>query len=331
MADNVTVQVDSVGTTALVSSDDIGAGVQAQNVKLLDGTGGSATPIAAGGGVEAGALRVTVASDSTGVLSVDDNGGSLTVDGTFWQTTQPVSIAGTVSVSNGGTFAVQVTSVPSDPFGANADAASATGSISAKLRFIASTGIPITGTVTVGSHAVTNAGTFAVQAAQSGTWNVVCAGDVAHDGADSGNPVKTGGRAMTTARTAVSDGDRADHAVDVQGRTIVEPFGPRELMTDASITLTSTTTETTLLTAVASTFCDLLGIIVVNSSASATQVDIRDTMGGTVRFSLYVPAGATVGFSNQMWKQATVNTNWTAKCGTSVASVVVSAVFRKTK
>ena len=35
-----------------------------------------------GGGVEATALRVTVASDSTGVLSVDDNGGALTVDGT---------------------------------------------------------------------------------------------------------------------------------------------------------------------------------------------------------------------------------------------------------
>lgn len=35
-----------------------------------------------GGGTEATALRVTIASDSTGVLSVDDNGGTLTVDGT---------------------------------------------------------------------------------------------------------------------------------------------------------------------------------------------------------------------------------------------------------
>lgn len=41
-----------------------------------------------GGGVEATALRVTIASDSTGVLSIDDNGGAITVD-------------------NGGTFAVQ--------------------------------------------------------------------------------------------------------------------------------------------------------------------------------------------------------------------------------
>lgn len=35
-----------------------------------------------GGGTEATALRVTIANDSTGVVSIDDNGGSLTVDGT---------------------------------------------------------------------------------------------------------------------------------------------------------------------------------------------------------------------------------------------------------
>jgi len=35
-----------------------------------------------GGGGESGALRVTIANDSTGVVSVDDGGGALTVDGT---------------------------------------------------------------------------------------------------------------------------------------------------------------------------------------------------------------------------------------------------------
>ena len=60
------------------------AGASAVNVQ--DGgnslTVDNATLSVVGGGVEATALRVTVASDSTGVLSVDDNGGSLTVDGT---------------------------------------------------------------------------------------------------------------------------------------------------------------------------------------------------------------------------------------------------------
>lgn len=42
-----------------------------------------------GGGVESNALLVTVASDSTGVLSIDDGGGSLTIDGS-------VSLSGAV-------------------------------------------------------------------------------------------------------------------------------------------------------------------------------------------------------------------------------------------
>ena len=102
-------------------------------------------------------------TDSGGTLSIDDGAGSITVDGTVTANLA----AGTNNIGD-----VDVLTVPTDPFGANADAASATGSISAKLRFIASTGIPITGTVTVGAHNVTNAGTFAVQAAQSGTWTV---------------------------------------------------------------------------------------------------------------------------------------------------------------
>lgn len=93
-----------------------------------------------GGGTEATAQRVTIASDSTGVLSIDDNGGSLTIDGTvaFSNTTidlgasslaaleligikgadgstiaanaNPLPIsdaAGSITVDNAGTFAVQ--------------------------------------------------------------------------------------------------------------------------------------------------------------------------------------------------------------------------------
>lgn len=72
-----------------------------------------------GGGTEATAMRVTVANDSTGVLSVDDNGGSLTVDNTVLSvvgggteaTAQRVTIAndstGVLSVDdNGGSLTV---------------------------------------------------------------------------------------------------------------------------------------------------------------------------------------------------------------------------------
>jgi len=61
----------------LVSKDrDVNAVTNPIWVNLSDGT--NAYPV--GGGVEAAALRVTIANDSTGLLSVDDNGGSLTID-----------------------------------------------------------------------------------------------------------------------------------------------------------------------------------------------------------------------------------------------------------
>jgi hypothetical protein len=66
-----------------------------------------------GGGAESTALRVTVASDSTGVLSVDDNGATLSIDdgGGIITVDGTVAVSGTVTVSgavtNAGTFAVQ--------------------------------------------------------------------------------------------------------------------------------------------------------------------------------------------------------------------------------
>ena len=79
MADNTTLNAGTGGD--VIASDDI-AGVKHQRVKLSLGADGTAADAPVGGGVEAGTLRVTLASDSTGVLSVDDNGGALTVDGT---------------------------------------------------------------------------------------------------------------------------------------------------------------------------------------------------------------------------------------------------------
>lgn len=44
------------------------------------------------------------------------------------------------------------------------------------------------------------------------------AGTLAHDAADAGNPVKIGGRAVTTLPTAVSANDRSDALMDLYGR-----------------------------------------------------------------------------------------------------------------
>src|SRR5574343_608222 len=98
MADNITLNSGSGGS--VVASDDIG-GVHFQRVKLALGAAGTAADAPIGGGVEAGALRVTLANDSTGVLSVDDGGSTLSVD----------DGGSSITVDNAGTFAVQITSI----------------------------------------------------------------------------------------------------------------------------------------------------------------------------------------------------------------------------
>jgi hypothetical protein len=96
-----------------------------------------------------------------------------------------------------------VDTMPSDPFGANADAASATGSISAKLRAIA-TALGATafdlGTGTAGGRTLR----VAIDSSQ-------VSASVAHDAADSGDPLKIGGYAKAAAPSDVSgDGDRVN-------------------------------------------------------------------------------------------------------------------------
>ncbi|MEK9207069.1 MAG: hypothetical protein AAB922_01205 [Patescibacteria group bacterium] len=67
-----TVAVTQSGTWDEVGINDSGNSITVDNAQLS----------VVGTGTEAAAMRVTIATDSTGVLSVDDNGGILTVDGT---------------------------------------------------------------------------------------------------------------------------------------------------------------------------------------------------------------------------------------------------------
>jgi hypothetical protein len=119
MADNVTLDPGAGG--AVIAADDV-TSVFYQRVKLDAGGDGASTPVLGGGGVEASALRVTIANDSTGLVSVDDNGGSLTVDNATISvvgsgteaTAQRVTIAtdstGVLSVDdNGGSLTVDGT------------------------------------------------------------------------------------------------------------------------------------------------------------------------------------------------------------------------------
>lgn len=87
MADNLTTQSTTPATvpaSSAIATDDV-SGVHYQRMKLVDGTLDNTTGIASGNGAASAALRVTVASDSTGTIVIGAGAnaiGSVTVTGT---------------------------------------------------------------------------------------------------------------------------------------------------------------------------------------------------------------------------------------------------------
>jgi hypothetical protein len=183
-----------------------------------------------------------------------------------------------------------------------------------------STAIPveITRSVTIAS------GTTAVTMATN-----TPVGNVAHDAVDSGAPLKMGAKAYTTNPVAVASADRTDLIADKQGK-LISVGSIRDLKGSQKTTITSSTSETTIITAVASVFLDVYSLMLTNTSATACNVTIKDATAGTTRFVIAVPAGQTVGFTlpeSGAHKQAVVNNNWTATCSASVASIEITALY----
>lgn len=472
MADNKALPFTGSGdASATVATDEI-AGVDYQKVKLVDGTADSTTVIAAGGGVEAGALRVTLASDSTGVVSVDDNGASLTVDnahlttlggavsGTEMQvdvvaalpagtnnigdvdvltvpaplsttgggteaTALRVTVAndstGVLSVDdNGGSLTVDGTVTATIAAGATTiakaeDVASAdadvgvpamavrkatpantsgtdgdyemlqmsagrlwtSATVDAALpagtnaigKLAANNGVDIgdvdvtsvvpgTGATNLGkaedaAHTTGDVGVMALSVRQdtaaalggtdadyqplitdaSGRLHVInsggVGGTVAHDGIDSGNPLKVGGKARQTNPTAVADADRVDATFDDLGRQVVVLNQVRDLVGHQHTQIASSAAETTIVTTVASTLLDLVGLVITNQTATAVNVTIKDGTGGTTRMILALAASGGIVLNFPVPVTQSAAGNWTATLSSASVTVNIFAQFVK--
>lgn len=168
----------------------------------------SATEVSADGdnvaakGNSAGAQYVELLSGVAKIPGDATNG--LDVD----VTRLPALVASTANIGD-----VDVLTVPADPFGANADASSATGSISAKLR-AAATALEVMDDWDNGASD-----------------GASVSGDVAHDTADAGEPVKIGAKAYspdgTTPGTAVAENDRSNLKSDLDGILYVQGMNPQ--------------------------------------------------------------------------------------------------------
>lgn len=336
MADNVAI---TAGSGTNIATDDV-AGTHYQRMKLVDGTLDSTTAIAAGGGVEAGALRVTVASDSTGVLSVDDNGGSLTVDGTVTANAGTGSF--TVAQATAGNLNATVvgsgnfTVVQSTAGNLNATvtgtvtANAGTGSFTVAQATAGNLNATVTGfaTSTTAAFVKITDGTNTATVNANGGLEVT--GGVAHGGTDAGNPLKLGAKAeaSVTSSANVTDGQRTDLYADLDGVFLTKPFIPYgdikvERVTDTGGTSTAFTT----FGATASQRNYITTITVYNSSTTQGFIDLRDGTGGSVIYTIPLPAlgGATINFPVPL-RQATVNTALAYDVSAAITTAYISVV-----
>jgi hypothetical protein len=250
-----------------------------------------------------------------GVVSIDDNSGSITVDngGTFavqaavdelpaaaaltdnFANPTTTSVAGMTMLWDGATW----DRAPGDTtngllvdLGSNNDVTISDGGGSITVD-------PNGGSLAIndnsGSLTVDNAGTFAVQAAS--------AGDVAHDTADSGNPVKIGAKVetSTSGATLAADADRTDLYADADGTLITRTNHPlADLLHNQVSNTTGTSTDFTgsFAAAGASIKNYVTAITLHNSSGTDGYVDFRDGAAGSVLWTVPVPAGGGAVISN---------------------------------
>jgi hypothetical protein len=193
-ASNFTSAIPSAGTAAgfsdgtnmqmaRVADCDTGAGAfYCLAINLVKRTNGTPTELI-GQAAMAASLPVTLASDQS-TLTVTGAGGTFpaTQSGT-WNIGTVTAVTAITNALPAGTNVIGVTGVAQGSTTSGQSGGLTQGAVTTaaptyttaqtsplSLQTDGSLRTAVTNTVTVGSHAVTNAGTFAVQAAQSGTW-----------------------------------------------------------------------------------------------------------------------------------------------------------------
>lgn len=158
---------------------------------------------------------------------------------------------------------------------------------------------------------------------------------------DSTNGLDADARIKAVVETALSgitlsaDGDvaRLYCAEDSVLYTRGVPAHPADYIDATPTTITSSTSDTSIVSAGGSGVrVYITGVVVVNKSATATHISLKDGSGGTVKAILPAAAnygGAVAHFNPPL--RGSANTAWHAACANSVDSVYVTAVGYKSK
>lgn len=269
-----------------------------------------------GGGVEATALRVTLANDSTGLVSVDDNGGSLTGD-----------VAGTTAHDAAG---AGVNPVPIGGYAsaaAPADVSADTDVVRAWMLRNGATATVITAAgALIGGDAANGLDVDVTRFAAGAITEVQ--GDVAHDAAAAGNPVLLGARANANEPTAVSaDGDATHLWADLLGRLVVLPGHPNP---EAPVTANGSAAGVSVIAAPGASLSLYICKGSVHNSAAAEQiVSLRDGAAGTIRWTANLAAdggGSLFDFGARGWK-LTANTAFVMDAAAATAYINVTEYY----
>ena len=286
-----TVAVTQSGTWDEVGINDSGNSITVDNPQLS----------VVGTGTEATALRVTIASDSTGVLSIDDNGASLTVDGTVTANLA----AGTNNIGD-----VDVLTLPAIPTGTNTIGSvkitdgtdTALVDASGNLMVNVAAGGAGDGSILDGvSSAIkatvldyTNSNPLAVRLTDtSGDYVGAGAGtQYTEDAAAAGDPVGTMAmavRADTPAAVTTTDGDNIALRATNKGELYVKQSDAVTIQ-DGGNTITVDGALTTV-----STVSTITNVVHVDDNASTLSIDDGGgaiTVDGTVAVSGTVTVGS---------------------------------------
>lgn len=192
--------------------------------------------------------------------------------------------------------------------------------------------LPTNGTgvlATVGAvTTITNAVTVAQATASS--LNAQAVGNIAHDAADSGNPVKVGGVAFspdgTTPGTAVAESDRSNLKTDLNGRLFVNPNSPQALT--KHLDGSSAYTDEAIIADPGDGFQAVITNI-IGSTGAATALSFFLEEGSTKIFGpIYLEAVAGRGFcSGPMYLPCTASTAVTLTSSASIAQSFQIAYF----
>jgi hypothetical protein len=164
--------------------------------------------------------------------------------------------------------------------------------------------------------------------------STVAAGDIAHDAADSGNPQKIGGKAVSAEPTAVTANDRVNALFDLVGKMIVLPYANPENFVSGAITSAMTgTTSTSLIAAPAAGLRNYITQITVSNAHATvgTDVIIQDGSGGTTLYTIPAAAvygGAVITFPTPLRQPTTATAIFCANVTTGASTKVSASGYK---